>query len=189
MQLLAYLTSGYDSKAIQPVRGDLAILNTLNITASSSYLFDGVSVDIKNKLTKGQGILYFNHHYAVIPSFASSNSKFSSFWNTIAITTTSYNDPFLSVTEAKEYPIYAVQFHPEKNLFEWKVFADRTESGVEIVQTFANKFVEKARLNKNRFASYEEFTAASIYAYRSQPSKQSFTQIYLFTEIKSNADN
>lgn len=31
MQLLAYLTSGYDAKAIAPVRGQVATRNTLNI--------------------------------------------------------------------------------------------------------------------------------------------------------------
>jgi gamma-glutamyl hydrolase len=45
------------------------------------------------------------------------------------------------VAEAKDYPFYAVQFHPEKNLFEWKVAADRSDSGAEIVQILSNKFV------------------------------------------------
>jgi gamma-glutamyl hydrolase len=55
--------------------------------------------------------------------------------------------------ESKEYPIYAVQFHPEKNLFEWKVFADRSQNGAEIVQILSNKFIEKARASKNSFNS------------------------------------
>lgn len=32
MQLLAYLTSGYDAKAIAPVRGEVAVRNTIKIT-------------------------------------------------------------------------------------------------------------------------------------------------------------
>jgi len=51
--------------------------------------------------------------------------------------------------EAKDYPFYAVQYHPEKNLYEWKVFADRSTSGVEFVQYISNKFVEKARQQRS----------------------------------------
>jgi gamma-glutamyl hydrolase len=67
------------------------------------------------------------------------------------LTITSANEVFLSVIEAKDYPFYAVIFHPEKNLFEWKVAADRSSSGVEIVQTLSNKFVEQAKKSKNTF--------------------------------------
>lgn len=165
------------------------MINTIQFTNSPSYVFGDVSLDLKNKLSKGQGILYFNHHYAVLPSFATENKNFSSFWNIIAYTTSSYNDKFLSFIEAKDYPIYACQFHPEKNLFEWKVFADRTQSGAEIVQIMGNKFIEKARASKNRFASSEEFTKASIYSYKSQLSKQSFVQVYLFQETSRIGSN
>ena len=51
--------------------------------------------------------------------------------------------------EAKNYPFYAVQFHPEKNNFEWKVFAKRSKEAIEVVQIMSNKFVEKARQNTN----------------------------------------
>jgi gamma-glutamyl hydrolase len=87
--------------------------------------------------------------------------------------------------EAKDYPFYAVQYHPEKNLYEWKVFADRSTSGVEFVQYISNKFVEKARQSKNSFSSVDEFTSISIYKYPATiPQKLSFTQIYLFKEVR-----
>jgi hypothetical protein len=48
-----------------------------------------------------------------------------------------------------------VQFHPEKNLYEWRIAACRTDEGAEISQILSNKFVEYARANKNRFDSLE----------------------------------
>ena len=54
----------------------------------------------------------------------------SSFWNLTSTTKSSYNEEFVSTVEAKDYPVYAVQYHPEKNLYEWKVKADRSASGV-----------------------------------------------------------
>jgi gamma-glutamyl hydrolase len=89
----------------------------------------------------------------------------------------------LSAFEAKDYPFYAVQFHPEKNLFEWKVLADRSDSGVEIVQILSNKFVEQARNSKNTFGNDADFMKASIYNHRTQATTMSFTSIYLFNEV------
>lgn len=91
--------------------------------------------------------------------------------------------------EGKEYPFYAVQFHPEKNLFEWKVAADRSDSGAEIVQILSNKFVEDARNSKNTFGNDEDFMKASIYNYRTQSTTMSFTSIYLFDELNLIEEN
>lgn len=97
MQLLAYLTSGYDEKAISPVRGDTGIINPLDFTSNPSYLFDDVNADLRNKISRGQGLFYFNHKYAVTPSYFDNNRDLNGFWTVVATTTTSYNDKFLSV--------------------------------------------------------------------------------------------
>lgn len=154
-----------------------------------SYLFGDLSTTLKNNLENGNGIVYFNHVYAVSTSYYTTNEVFKSFWNIVSTTTSSYNEQFISGAESKEYPIYGVQFHPEKNLFEWKVYADRSESGAEVVQILSNKFVEKARASKNKFNSPEEFYAASIYKYKTQLSTQSFSEIYLFHEVNKPQEN
>lgn len=46
------------------------------------------------------------------------------FFTLLATAKNDAGDEFVAVLEAKEFPIYAVQFHPEKNIFEWKVDAD-----------------------------------------------------------------
>lgn len=151
-ELLAYLTSGYDSKVLSSVRGESAVKNRLAIK-TPSYLFGDLSTTLKNNLENGNGIVYFNHVWAVSTSYYQTNEVFKAFWNIVSTTTSSYNEQFISAAESKEYPIYGIQFHPEKNLFEWKVYADRSDSGAEIVQVLSNKFVEKARASKNKFAS------------------------------------
>lgn len=57
--------------------------------------------------------------------------------------------------EAKKYPFYAVQFHPEKSVFEWKVYSDKSYDSVEMVQIISNRFVDKARLSKNQFSTFD----------------------------------
>jgi gamma-glutamyl hydrolase len=111
MQLLAYLTSGYDAKAIGPVRGEVAVKNTLVIQPGSVILSD-LSSNLENRLQSGEGILYFNHHYAVTKAYFQGSEKLRSFWRVDAMTTSSFSDEFLSMFTAKEYPFYGVQFHP-----------------------------------------------------------------------------
>jgi gamma-glutamyl hydrolase len=185
-ELIAYLTSGYDSNVLSPVRGESAVRNRLAIK-TPSYLFDDLSASIKLSLQSGVGIVYFNHVYAVSTTYHQNNQIFRDFWNIVSTTTSSYNEVFVSGAESKDYPIYGVQFHPEKNLYEWSVSADRSDNGAEVVQILSNKFVEKARTSKNRFSSPEAFYKASIYNYKTQPTNKGFTAIYLFNEVNSPA--
>ena len=41
------------------------------------------------------------------------------FWNPLSYNFDLYNLEYLSSIEAKHYPFVGVQFHPEKNIFEW----------------------------------------------------------------------
>ena len=43
------------------------------------------------------------------------------FWNPLSVNWDMHGLKYLSTLEAKEYPFVAVQFHPEKNIFEWSV--------------------------------------------------------------------
>jgi gamma-glutamyl hydrolase len=181
MQLLAYLTAGYDNRAIAEIRGQVAVRNTIAIQSGSELLSD-LSNNLLTRLQSGDGILYFNHHYGVTRAYYEANQQLRSFWRVDAFTTSSYSDEFLSIFSAKDYPFYGVQFHPEKNLFEWKVYADRSDSGAEIVQILSNRFVEKARQSKNQFAKVEDFTKISIYNYNLHATTMSFLRIYKFAE-------
>ena len=49
MQLLAYLTCGYDGAAIAPVNGEVAVRNTIQIQPNS-LLYKSISEDLKYHL-------------------------------------------------------------------------------------------------------------------------------------------
>ena len=127
-QLLAYLTSDYDPKCLTSVRGETAVKNTIKLT-NTSYLYDDLSDTLKYNLQNGQGILYFNHAVAVRTSYFYGSSSLRAFWKMTSSTNSPFNEEFVSTLEAIDYPIYAVQPHPEKNLFEWKVNAVRSDLG------------------------------------------------------------
>jgi hypothetical protein len=63
---------------------------------------------------------------------------------------------FVAALEAKNYPIWATQFHPEKNAFEWTRKYDEIPHSIEAMETsafFAQFFVEQTRLNNHQFES------------------------------------
>lgn len=64
------------------------------------------------KMTKGHGLMYFNHHWAVRINTFNQNKYLKGFWKLIATSTTPFNEEFVSVVEAKDYPFFGVQFHP-----------------------------------------------------------------------------
>ena len=165
-QLMSFLTGGYVD-TLTRVQGDGAIVLPINIKMPSSYIYSAMTPYQIEKMTKGGGILYYNHNWAVTVNTYNTNQKLKNFWNMVA-TSTSHGDnvDFVCTMEAKKYPFYGVQFHPEKNLFEWKVSADRSLEGVEVIQIMSNRFIEKARASNHRFPTPEEFSKISIYNYR-----------------------
>jgi gamma-glutamyl hydrolase len=48
-ELLAYLTSGYDSKVLSPVRGESGVRNTLDIL-DDGYIYSGISPSLRYNL-------------------------------------------------------------------------------------------------------------------------------------------
>jgi imidazoleglycerol phosphate synthase glutamine amidotransferase subunit HisH len=82
-QLLSYLTNDYQN-TLSPIRGQTAILNTIQFVSSDKgWLFTDLYQKLLSKLTAGQGITYFNHHYAITRSTYDSNKKLNTFWSLI----------------------------------------------------------------------------------------------------------
>ncbi|KAF0305914.1 Gamma-glutamyl hydrolase [Amphibalanus amphitrite] len=85
-------------------------------------------------------------------------------------------------------PIYGVQFHPEKNIFEWgeKDNIDAIPHWKEAIQAsqyLANFFIDEVRKNTHRYQSVEQEKADLIYQYSpvySGDTDSVFDQVYLF---------
>jgi len=67
--------------------------------------------------------VYYHHNSGVPPSAYQFNKALNSSLKITSIGYNSTNYPYVATFEAYNYPIYGSQFHPEKNLFEWKVNA------------------------------------------------------------------
>ncbi|XP_066959344.1 gamma-glutamyl hydrolase-like [Macrobrachium rosenbergii] len=96
---------------------------------------------------------------------------------------------YISTVEHKTLPIYGLQWHPEKNLFEW-VYGSipHTMEAVGAAQYVVNVFVEKARQNNQKFSDVNEEAEMLIYNYDSIYIRRliisSFMECYFFKDEK-----
>jgi len=85
---------------------------------------------------------------------------------------------FISAYEAKKYPIIALQFHPEKIQFEWKVETSRIPEAVDFSSYLSRKFVAMCRNSSNHFPEHE-FQRLSIHNFHTVNNNRNFSQIYV----------
>jgi gamma-glutamyl hydrolase len=105
-----------------------------------------------------------------------------------------WNDlEFVSTIEHRNYPFYGVQFHPEKNLYEWvrNKNISHTSHAVEASQYFAAFFVSEARKSDHKF---KDSKAEDQYVIFNFPPSftgakgSAFEQCYLFpADVKYDA--
>jgi gamma-glutamyl hydrolase len=120
--------------ALSRVRGEINVLNTMKFVnpADKGYILGDLPDKLLQKLTTGQGVMFYDHNWIVSMDTYNSNKNLSTFWKVITESTSPYNERFVALWEARLYPFYGVQFHPEKTSFEWKIFADRSYEAVQI---------------------------------------------------------
>ena len=78
------------------------------------------------------------------------------FWRPLSTNIDQEGLEFLSTMEANDYPIFATQFHPEKNAYEWAPkFTElpHTKEAVNVAQYMAEFFVDVARQSTHKFES------------------------------------
>lgn len=105
---------------------------------------------------------------------------------------------FISTIEHHSYPFYGVQFHPEKNLFEWvrNKNISHTQNAIAAAQYFSEFFVNEARKSEHRFKDAKTEDQYVIYNFKPEFTGavgSAFEQAYMFPETSNynvkNADS
>eukprot|EP00794_Sanderia_malayensis_P005429 gene5429-6108_t len=93
---------------------------------------------------------------------------------------------FISTFEARRYPLYGLQWHPEKLSYVWNpvMVADHSLDSVRVTQYIANFFVMEAKRNSNRFRSREMEEKHLVYrwqpVYVGDIKDAPYEQVYVF---------
>jgi len=149
----------------------------------SSRLFATAQSDVVNTFSKTDSTMN-NHFFGVSPESYKTN-HLDSIFQIISTNKGRKGRVFVSTAEHKSYPIYSIQWHAEKPIFEWwtheviphdyaSVFANRR---------MADFLVSEARKNTQKFANSDAEDKALIYNYRPYYTAKitgDFEQCYIF---------
>ena len=92
---------------------DLTLALKLTSAVDQSKLFKAMPENLKTIGTK-EKVSYNNHGSGMTPKRFESIQKLVDFYNVLSTNEDKKGTSFISTIEAKKYPIYGVQWHPEK---------------------------------------------------------------------------
>ncbi|XP_019250950.1 PREDICTED: gamma-glutamyl hydrolase 2-like [Nicotiana attenuata] len=125
-----------------------------------------------------------NHHFGISPERLQANKDLCSFFRILTTSTDKKNKVYVSTAQARRYPVTALQWHPEKNVFEWRSSQiPHTEDAIQVTQHVANYFVSEARKSSNKPAP-SKLLDNLIYNYSPSFAGKaggSFDEVYLFS--------
>lgn len=133
---------------------DLPLPLNFTMDATDSVMFGNLPRDVYLPL-KFENVTANYHSWALSPKNFSENKDLQRFFKVLSTNTDRNGKEFISSMEAYKYPVYAVQWHPEKNNFVWmpKAHINHNASAIRVSQYFADLFVAQARKSPHRFPS------------------------------------
>ena len=146
-------------------------------------------------------VTFNSHKQGVTPAAFAASAPLSAFFTVLATNRDRKGRSFVSMVEAVDprLRVYATQFHPEKNLFEWGQAASgellqaipHSRAAVAVSQYFANFFVDECRASAHRFASPTDQWKQLIYHsphWLAQPTlfSPNFVESYVFGASRPN---
>ena len=172
------LDSDYDANNIS--------LPLLNVQPHQLYrkpqVFDNVR---KNNITMN------NHHQGILPHVFAQTPKLSDKWKITSINYDVRNKPFVSTMEPIHpdiFPVYGVQYHPEKNAFEYATYPhtnipyeaiNHSPQAIDLTMELARWFVELTKhTNPARHCYSKPDVYPLVYSYPMTRSLK-FEQIYM----------
>ena len=135
-----------------------------------------------------------NHKYGIAPHMFHTNKALSNTFHILSTNVDRKHQPFVSTIQAKNYPFWGVQWHPEKNNFEYNTFPNTDipieniphfSEAVQISNEMSRIFVDTARQNSH--LSYQPMADFPfLWDYPLIRSHHSFQEKYIINVTKWN---
>ncbi|XP_063307433.1 gamma-glutamyl hydrolase-like [Pelobates fuscus] len=178
---LTYLTSGELLLTLTETE-DVSLPLNFSQDALRSKLFRNIPKNLYDNLSKLPITSNF-HSWSLSMQNFTANEKLKKFYNVLS-TNSDGTVEFISTFEAYDYPIYGVQWHPEKTAFEWKKASEisHTAEAVYVAFYMAEFFVNEARKSLHKFPDTAQEHESLIYNYcpKYTGNNSVFEQIYFF---------
>ncbi|XP_008589768.1 PREDICTED: gamma-glutamyl hydrolase [Galeopterus variegatus] len=178
---ISFLTSGEYLLTHTDTTG---IAMPLNFTGGTlqSRMFQNFPADLLLSLAIEPLTANFHKWSLSVKNFTM-NEKLKKFFNVLT-TNTDGKIEFISTMEGYKYPVYGVQWHPEKAPYEWKKLKGISHEPNSVKTAFylSEFFVGEARRNNHHFESEDIEKEVLIYQFRPvyTANISSFQQCYMF---------
>jgi len=199
-QLLCLLVAQSNETVLQVNAFDsenLGLALDLTEEAASSRLFSSIG-DTATRILSSENVTMNLHQDGVDPQlFRGGNEFITSFFSLLSTNVDRRGKPFGSTMEARDSarrPIYGVQWHPERNAFDWdlpETALSHTADAIFATQSLARFLVDQARRNFHKFPSVEVEGRALIYNWgpfysgKNETQNQD-TQTYVFVDLPAH---
>mmetsp|Transcript_6683 Transcript_6683/g.15389 ORF Transcript_6683/g.15389 Transcript_6683/m.15389 type:complete len:312 (+) Transcript_6683:3-938(+) len=142
---------------------------------SESRLFASAPASVVYTLSNDKVALN-NHISGVTPESFHGDANLEAFFKILSLNQDRNNVSFVSTMEGRDWPVYATQWHPEKNQFEWNNHEciDHSSEAISTMQYLADFFVNEARKNSRAYATQQDLDSRLIY---------NFAPVYTGAEI------
>lgn len=129
-------------------------------------IFQWVPQGVVDKISE-QPLAMENHHQGVSPQTWFSNGLLTDFYRVLTTTQDNNGKMYISTVESQRYPIFGVQWHPEKHTFEWgDDTIPHSVDAVQLTQGVANFFISEARKSQHKPISNDEERELMMYNYK-----------------------
>jgi len=162
---LLMITSGNDSCLESFDAEDMAVPLVLLPGAENAKLFRHLSTRSKHAFASEE-VCEMLHSLGISPEGFLSNGL-DKFYKVLSNNLDKQDKEYVATMEAHKYPFWGVQWHPERNQFEWdpEEPIDHTLASLECVQYVANFFVQQARRNQHEWTKVH-YDIAYVYSPR-----------------------
>jgi len=148
-ELLCLITSGNPNLLDKFDASNFSVPLSYTSLAANSRLFRAQTARSREVagILGTQNVTYNSHHYGVSPSRFSNGTKLDAFYDVLSVNDDRNGRTFVSTIEARDYPIYGLQWHPEKATMEWDptLAINHSHDSVVANQHMASFFVAQCR--------------------------------------------
>jgi gamma-glutamyl hydrolase len=188
-QFLSVLASNDVNLLSETDSENYAIPLNLSSNYRDSRLFRDIPEDLAKFLSTAPTTINM-HHYSVLVSKFKASKNIMDFFRILSTNNDRNGEVFVSTMEGIKYPVYGIQWHAEKNAFEWTLNENipHQKMSIELTQYISNFLVNEARLSQHKFPTAEEEAASLIYNYAPvyTGNVSNFEQCYIFNKTKNS---
>ncbi|GJL61299.1 MAG: hypothetical protein NPIRA03_41560 [Nitrospirales bacterium] len=141
--------------SLDVVATNLALSLRFTRDARQSRLFRSFPPKLLRAI-RTQRLTFNSHDHGLLVSEYRSNPSLYSFFDMLSFNEAPAGQVFVSTMEARDYPFYGTQWHPEKNNFEWSQNSDysnipHSPNAILVSEATARFFLSEARKSQHIF--------------------------------------